>query len=168
MKPGFEVPPSVGTVRARHFYSPPRPRAPRPRAGAPPPSNPALWCVASQTLTRALSCSAAQPTWQAVIEVGGGQQFVSEGRFYSCHSLVGVEAGQRIVFERVLATKSASEQLSLGHPYLEGVRVHAQVLEHFRAKKIMVFKMKAKKHYRRSKGHRQEMTRFLVTKVEGI
>ena len=99
-------------------------------------------------LTRVLRLRAAQPTWQAIIEVGGGQQFVSEGRFYSCHSLVGVEAGQRIMFERVLATKSAKDELALGHPYLEGVRVHAQVLEHFRAKKIMVFKMKAKKHYR--------------------
>ena len=74
--------------------------------------------------------------------------------------------GQTIVFERVLATKTADAELALGQPYLTGAKVFAQVLEHYRDKKITVFKMKAKKHYRRTKGHRQAMTRFLVTKVE--
>ena len=44
--------------------------------------------------------------------------------------------------------------------------VRAQVLEHFKDKKIIVFKMKAKKHYRKKMGHRQSMTRFLVTDVQ--
>lgn len=112
--------------------------------------------------------SAGTPTWQAIIEVGGAQQIVSEGRFYSCHSLPGVEAGQRVVFERVLATKGAGEapQLRFGAPYVPGARVFATVLENYKDKKIVVFKMKAKKHYRRKMGHRQQMSRFLVTKVE--
>jgi len=74
--------------------------------------------------------------------------------------------GQKIVFERVLATKAADASLSLGHPYVKGAKVHAQVLEHFKDKKIIVFKMKAKKHYRKKMGHRQSMTRFLVLDVE--
>jgi ribosomal protein L21 len=105
--------------------------------------------------------------WHAIIEVGGAQQIVSEGRFYSCHSLPQVQAGQKIVFERVLATKQpGSNALKVGHPYVQGARVHATVLENYKDKKIIVFKMKAKKHYRRKAGHRQHMSRFLVTKVE--
>ena len=77
--------------------------------------------------------------------MGGAQQFVSEGRFYSSHSLLGVEAGQSVAFERVLATQTAGEDLVLGRPYVAGARVIATVLEHFRDKKITVFKMKAKK-----------------------
>lgn len=89
--------------------------------------------------------AAGAAAWQAIIEVGGAQQFVSEGRFYSSHSLLGVEAGQSVAFERVLATKTAGEDLVLGRPYVAGARVIATVLEHFRDKKITVFKMKAKK-----------------------
>ena len=75
--------------------------------------------------------------------------------------------GQKIVFERVLATKGAdAASLAVGHPYVAGAKVHAQVLEHFKDKKIIVFKMKAKKHYRKRQGHRQAMTRFLVTDVQ--
>jgi large subunit ribosomal protein L21 len=75
--------------------------------------------------------------------------------------------GQKIVFERVLATKGAdANSLAVGHPYVKGAKVHAQVLEHFKDKKIIVFKMKAKKHYRKKMGHRQAMTRFLVTDVQ--
>jgi large subunit ribosomal protein L21 len=71
------------------------------------------------------------------------------------------------VFERVLATKGAdASSLAVGHPYVKGAKVHAQVLEHFKDKKIIVFKMKAKKHYRKKMGHRQAMTRFLVTDVQ--
>ena len=66
----------------------------------------------------------------------------------------------------MLATKDAQGMLAVGQPYVQGARVHATVLEHFRDKKIIVFKMKAKKHYRRKAGHRQAMSRFLVTKVE--
>ena len=112
------------------------------------------------------SAGPAPPVWHAIIEVGGAQQIVSEGRFYSCHSLPGVQAGQKVVFERVLATKQPGGALAVGKPYVAGAKVHATVLENFKDKKIIVFKMKAKKHYRRKAGHRQHMTRFLVTKVE--
>ena len=83
-----------------------------------------------------------------------------------CSCLAQAAPGQKIVFERVLATKSADASLSLGRPYVKGAKVHAQVLEHFKDKKIIVFKMKAKKHYRKKMGHRQSMTRFLVTEVQ--
>ena len=111
--------------------------------------------------------SAGTVTWHAVVELAGSQTFVSPGRFYSCHRLPGTEEGSELVFERVLAAKDQeSGKVHLGFPYLAGAKVHATVLESYRDKKVTVFKMKAKKHYRRIKGHRQSMTRFLVTKVE--
>ena len=106
----------------------------------------------------------AAPKWDAIIEVGGSQQFVSEGRFYECHSLKGVEPGSKIAFERVLGTHDGSSP-NWGHPYVKGARVEATVLENYDAKKVIVFKYRPKKHYRRKNGHRQPMTRFLVTKV---
>mmetsp|Transcript_1593 Transcript_1593/g.6367 ORF Transcript_1593/g.6367 Transcript_1593/m.6367 type:complete len:177 (-) Transcript_1593:212-742(-) len=106
----------------------------------------------------------AAPKWDAIIEVGGSQQFVSEGRFYECHSLKGVEPGSKIAFERVLGTHDGNAP-NWGHPYVKGARVEATVLENFDAKKVIVFKYRPKKHYRKKNGHRQSMTRFLVTKV---
>uniref|UniRef100_A0A6U3JL65 50S ribosomal protein L21, chloroplastic n=1 Tax=Mantoniella antarctica TaxID=81844 RepID=A0A6U3JL65_9CHLO len=106
----------------------------------------------------------AAPTWDAIVEVGGSQQFVSEGRYYECHSLKGVEPGTKIAFERVLATLKDDEP-TFGMPYVKGARVEATVLENFKDKKLIVFKYRRKKHYKRKNGHRQPMTRFLVTKV---
>ncbi|ACO61419.1 ribosomal protein L21 [Micromonas commoda] len=102
--------------------------------------------------------------WDAIVEVGGSQQFVTEGRYYECHSLKGVEPGSKIAFERVLATK-AGDAPTFGEPYVPGARVEATVLENFKDKKLIVFKYRRKKHYKRKNGHRQPMTRFLVTKV---
>ena len=106
----------------------------------------------------------AAPSWDAIVEVGGSQQFVSEGRYYECHSLKGVEPGAKIAFERVLATLDGDEP-TFGMPYVKGARVEATVLENFKDKKLIVFKYRRKKHYKRKNGHRQAMTRFLVTKV---
>mmetsp|Transcript_25827 Transcript_25827/g.63555 ORF Transcript_25827/g.63555 Transcript_25827/m.63555 type:complete len:202 (+) Transcript_25827:133-738(+) len=106
----------------------------------------------------------AAPTWDAIVEVGGSQQFVSEGRYYECHSLKGVEPGTKIAFERVLATLKDDEP-TFGMPYVKGARVEATVLENYLDKKKIVFKYRRKKHYKRKNGHRQPMTRFLVTKV---
>jgi len=102
--------------------------------------------------------------WDAIVEVGGSQQFVTEGRYYECHSLKGVEPGSKIAFERVLATK-AGDAPTFGEPYVAGARVEATVLENFKDKKLIVLKYRRKKHYKRKNGHRQPMTRFLVTKV---
>ena len=105
-----------------------------------------------------------RPTWDAIIEVGGAQQFVSEGRYYECHSLPGLEHGAKVAFERVLATRTV-EKPTFGQPYVKGAKVEATVLENYKDKKVIVFKYKKKKHYRRKNGHKQPMTRFLVTKV---
>ena len=74
------------------------------------------------------------------------------------------EPGSKIQLGRVIAHK-ANGTFTVGKPYLEGVTVEAEVLEELRGPKLLVYKMKPKKHYRRMKGHRQELTKFKVTKI---
>lgn len=99
----------------------------------------------------------------AVIEAGGVQHLVEENRLYTCNRLK-AEPGSRIRFPRVLALKNDGK-FEVGRPYLDNVRVEAQIVEDFKAPKIIVFKMRAKKHYRRKNGHRQPMSKFLITKI---
>ena len=68
---------------------------------------------------------------------------MSEGRYYECHSLKGVEPGAKIAFERVLATLDGDEP-TFGMPYVKGARVEATVLENFKDKKLIVFKYRAR------------------------
>ena len=102
-------------------------------------------------------------SFDAIIEIGGGQQIVSKGRYYSCNSL-NMAAGTELSFERVLAVKGDGD-LQIGQPYVQGASVQATILEQYRGKKQIIFKMKPKKHYRRKNGHRQELTKFLITGV---
>ena len=101
----------------------------------------------------------------AVIEVGGSQQIVEEGQDYTCHRL-NIPVGSLVKLPRVLAARTDGE-LKLGEPYLENVNVEAEIVEDYRAPKILVYRYKPKKHYKKVKGHRQPMTRFKVTKIDG-
>lgn len=75
-----------------------------------------------------------------------------------------VKAGSKIQLGRVLALKSNGE-FKVGQPYLDGVSVEAEIMEEMKGPKVVVYKMKPKKHYRRTNGHRQPLTKFLVTKI---
>ena len=77
-----------------------------------------------------------KPAWDAIIEVGGSQQFVSEGRYYECHSLPGLEPGSKVAFERVLATRD-TDKPTFGQPYVKGARVEATVLENYKDEKVL-------------------------------
>lgn len=99
----------------------------------------------------------------AVIEVGGAQQIVEEGRNYTCHRL-NVPAGSIVKLPRVLAVKEDGD-FTLGDPYIESANVEAEIVEEYRAPKILVLRYRRKKHYRKVRGHRQEMTKFRVTKI---
>jgi len=75
------------------------------------------------------------------------------------------EVGSKLQLGRVLALKEAGE-FHVGRPYLEDVRIEADVIDEVKAPKVIIFKMRAKKHYRRKTGHRQPLTKFLITKIE--
>uniref|UniRef100_A0A061S9D8 Large subunit ribosomal protein L21 n=1 Tax=Tetraselmis sp. GSL018 TaxID=582737 RepID=A0A061S9D8_9CHLO len=99
----------------------------------------------------------------AIVEIGGTQMLVEEGRWYSCNRLQ-AEPGSKVQLGRVIAHRDGGN-FTIGKPYLEGVKVEAEILEEFKGPKVLVYKMKPKKHYRRMRGHRQNLTKFKVTKI---
>jgi large subunit ribosomal protein L21 len=76
------------------------------------------------------------------------------------------EEGQEVVLDRVLLL-GGSEGVRVGKPLVEGAKVTAKVVGHGKAKKILVFKYKPKKNYRKRYGHRQPYTRLQIQAVEG-
>ncbi|KAL3158327.1 hypothetical protein ABBQ38_010569 [Trebouxia sp. C0009 RCD-2024] len=99
----------------------------------------------------------------AIVDAAGTQMLLEEGRWYTCNRLQ-AEPGSTIKFGRVLAAKE-NGAFSSGRPYLENATVEAEILEELKGEKVIVYKMKPKKHYQRKNGHRQPLTKFLVTKI---
>lgn len=100
----------------------------------------------------------------AIIETGGKQYRVSEGDVIRVEKLYAQE-GEMIEIDQVLAV-SDGEKLMVGQPVLENAKVKATVLKHGKGKKVIVFKYKPKKNYRRKKGHRQPYTEIRIEKIE--
>lgn len=103
----------------------------------------------------------------AVIETGGKQYRVQPGDVVAIEKLDG-EVGGTIKFENVLlASKPAGDtsQIWLGKPLLAGATVQAEIVGQGRGEKVMIVKMKRRKQYRRTQGHRQCLTQVLVTEV---
>jgi len=100
----------------------------------------------------------------AIIETGGKQVRVQVGQEIYVEKLE-VEADQKVTFDQVLSV-SGSKTL-VGTPYVIGVRVEGKVLKHGRGKKIIVFKYKKRKDYRRKQGHRQAYTKVLIENIIG-
>ena len=98
----------------------------------------------------------------AVIETGGKQYRVQEGDVITVEKL-NVEAGETVEFDKVLVL--AGEELKVGAPYVEGAKVVGEVVENGKAKKVIIFKYKAKKDYRKKQGHRQPYT---MVKIEAL
>ncbi|MEO0279595.1 MAG: 50S ribosomal protein L21 [candidate division WOR-3 bacterium] len=102
----------------------------------------------------------------AIIEFKGEQFFVKEGKRILVPLLPDVKEGDEIVIDKVLLLKE-NGKYKIGSPYLENVRVKARVLNPLKKlKKVIVFKMKPKKNYRRKKGHRQKVTEVKIEKIE--
>jgi large subunit ribosomal protein L21 len=99
----------------------------------------------------------------AIIETGGKQYRVAVGDRLSIEKLP-VEAGAGITFDRVLMV-GGDESPRVGTPLVAGATVQAEVEQQFRGPKIVVFKYKPKKRYRRRTGHRQSLTRVAITAI---
>ena len=99
----------------------------------------------------------------AIIESCGKQYKVSEGDVVSFEKLE-AEEGKKVTFDNVILV-SDEKKVEVGAPYVKGVKVEGKVLEHGKGKKIIVYKYKAKKNYRRTQGHRQPFTKVEITKI---
>ena len=100
----------------------------------------------------------------AIIESCGKQYKVTEGDVIFFEKL-NAEEGKKVTFENVVLV-SKEGKVQIGDPYVKGVKVEGKVVSHGKAKKIIVFKMKAKKNYRRKQGHRQPYTKVEITTIK--
>ena len=99
----------------------------------------------------------------AIIESCGKQYKVAEGEVVFFEKL-DAEEGKKVSFDKVVLV-SEDGKVQVGAPYVKGVKVEGKVVAHGKAKKILVYKMKPKKNYRRMQGHRQPYTKVEITKI---
>ncbi|MDQ2087298.1 50S ribosomal protein L21 [Herbivorax sp. ANBcel31] len=100
----------------------------------------------------------------AIIENGGRQYKVQEGDVLFLDRISG-EEGKSVIFDKVVAV-SKEDGVSFGNPFVKNAKVSGEILGHGKNKKIIVFKFKAKKGYKRKQGHRQPHTRVKIEKID--
>ena len=100
----------------------------------------------------------------AIIESCGKQYKVAQGDVVFFEKL-DAEEGKKVSFDKVILV-SEDGKVQVGNPYVKGVKVEGKVVSHGKAKKIIIFKMKPKKNYRRKQGHRQPYTKVEITGIK--
>ncbi len=97
-----------------------------------------------------------------IVETGGKQYPVKEGDVITVEKIP-AEVGEEVVLDKVLF--ASGENVQVGTPYLDA-KVKCEVLEQARARKVIVFKFKKRKDYKKKQGHRQHYTKLKVTAIE--
>ena len=100
----------------------------------------------------------------AIIASGGKQYKIQEGEILRVEKISG-ETGAPVSFDRVLMF-SDGENVNIGRPVLDDIVVRGHIVEQGKAKKIIVFKYKKRKRYRRKQGHRQQFTAIKIDSIE--
>ncbi|GMI72821.1 NUCLEAR FUSION DEFECTIVE 1 [Hibiscus trionum] len=103
----------------------------------------------------------------AVVQIGSHQFKVSNGDSIFTERLKFCEVNDKLILNKVLLLGSPTQTI-IGRPILPDVAVHAVVEEHALDAKVIIFKKKRRKNYRRTKGHRQELTKLRITDIQGI
>lgn len=101
----------------------------------------------------------------AVIETGGKQYRVSEGDVITVEKL-NVEDGANVELDKVLILGEGND-IKVGTPYIDGAKIMGRVVENGKAKKVVIFKYKSKKDYRKKQGHRQPYTMIEILSLDG-
>jgi large subunit ribosomal protein L21 len=99
----------------------------------------------------------------AVIKTGGKQYKVAAGDKLKVEKLVG-DVGSTVVIDKVLLIANG-ETTTIGAPLVAGAKVNATVVSHGRGDKVMIFKMRRRKHYRKTQGHRQSYTEIQIDTI---
>ncbi len=99
----------------------------------------------------------------AIVETGGKQYPMSEGRYVDIELLEDAKDA-KVVFDKVVMLVNGKKS-KVGQPYVEKATVEGTVVAHDKAKKIIVYKQRPKKGYRKKQGHRQGFTRVMITKI---
>lgn len=99
----------------------------------------------------------------AIVETGGKQYQVEEGRYLDVELLDG-EKDSKIVFDKVVMIVNGKKS-KVGQPYVAGASAEGVIVKHDKAKKVIVYKQRPKKGYRRKQGHRQGFTRVMISKI---
>lgn len=100
----------------------------------------------------------------AVIKTGGKQYRVANGDKISVEKLPG-NVGDAVSFDQVLLV--GGDALKLGRPLVAGAKVDAKIVEHGRGEKVIIFKFRRRKNYRRKTGHRQPFSTVQITDIKG-
>ncbi len=100
----------------------------------------------------------------AVLNSGGKQYKVQQGEVLRVEKISG-DVGSPVTFDRVLMFADG-DNVSIGQPVLDGISVEGHIVEQGKAKKIIVFKYKRRKRFRRKNGHRQEFTAVQIDSIK--
>lgn len=99
----------------------------------------------------------------AIVETGGKQYQVEEGKYLDVELLEG-DKDSKVVFDKVVMIVNGKKS-KVGQPYVTGASCEGTIVKHDRAKKVIVYKQRPKKGYRRKQGHRQDFTRVMISKI---
>lgn len=111
-------------------------------------------------------CERAGECMYAIVEAGGKQHRVEVGQRVAVERVwSGIDVGGEVVFDRVLLVRD-EDQVKLGKPLVANARVVGTLLRELRGDKIIVFKKKRRKGYRRTRGHRQDLFEIRIDAIE--
>lgn len=99
----------------------------------------------------------------AIVETGGKQYKLEEGRYVDIE-LLDADADSKVVFDKIVMLVNGKKS-KVGQPYVSNATVDGTIVKHDKAKKVIVYKQRPKKGYRKKQGHRQQFTRVMVNKI---
>ncbi len=99
----------------------------------------------------------------AIIKTGGKQYRLNKGQILSVEKL-NIGAGKKVVFDQLLMI-SDGKKINIGNPTIKGATVEASVIDNIRADKVKIIKFLRRKHSMKRQGHRQQLTKILINKI---